>query len=155
MEKFHFNPMALTKEIREYFPNLQTLYQYSSHDELFEDDKRIIARDFIYLNKYLKYKERKQLEEWTGLKCSEILFDSDIDNWSQNTSVFDERIIGKKQITLIIEDENEEKFGYYLNTQVIEKYYTSKDPFQQTDSKTFHFNLQSKTISILFKQVNE
>ena len=27
-------------------------------------------------------KEMKQLEEWTNLKCSNILFDSDVDNWT-------------------------------------------------------------------------
>ena len=41
-------------------------------------------------------KEQKQLEEWTGLKCSDIVFDSNIDNWSYYTSEFDKRIIGKK-----------------------------------------------------------
>ena len=36
------------------------------------------------------------LQEWTGFKCSEIVFDSNVDNWDVNTSVFDEKIMGKK-----------------------------------------------------------
>ena len=64
----------------------------------------------------------KQLEEWTGLECGEILFDSTVDDWAMRTSVFDERIIGRKQLIFLIEDEDGEKFGYYLNTEVIEKY---------------------------------
>ena len=44
----------------------------------------------------------KQLEEWTELKCSEIVFDSNVDNWDKNTSVLNERIIGKKQVAFVI-----------------------------------------------------
>ena len=31
--------MPLTKNTREFFPNLQTLYQYNPEDEMFEDDE--------------------------------------------------------------------------------------------------------------------
>ena len=44
----------------------------------------------------MKTNEKNQLEQWTNKKCSEVIFDSDKDNWSQNTSVLNERIIGKK-----------------------------------------------------------
>ena len=36
--------------------------------------------------------------------------------------------------------EEGEIFGYYMNTEVIEKYYE----YQETDLKSFHFNLQTK-----------
>ena len=81
----------------------------------------------------------KQLEEWTGLSCSEIVFDTNVDDWSPHTTDFNERIIGKKQLVFVIEDEDGEIFGYYCNTQIFEE-----DDWQQTDNKTFHFNLQSK-----------
>ena len=84
-------------------------------------------------------KQKKQLEEWIGLKCDDIVFNSKFDNWSQDTSVFNDRIVGKKQVVFLIEDENSELFGYYYNTEVVEKYY-----WQETDSKSFEFNLQSK-----------
>ena len=123
--------------------HLQTLFIYSSKDNLFKEDERIIAKEFQFVPHYLKYKEQKQIEEWSGLKCSEILFDSDIDNWSQGTSVFNERIIGKKQLIFLIEDEDGEKFGYYLNTQVVEKYWKLGDRRIETDNKSFEFNLES------------
>ena len=50
-----------------------------------------------------------------------------------------EKIIGKKQLTFIIEDEENEIFGYYYNTEVLESY----SWWQETDNKSFHFNLQS------------
>ena len=89
--------------------------------------------------KTIEYEQKKQLEEWTSLKCYDILFDSNVDDWSEDTSVFNDRIIGNKQLTFLIEDEDGEKFGYYLNTQVVEEY-----SWRQTDSKSFEFNLQSQ-----------
>ena len=80
----------------------------------------------------------KKLEEWTGLYCSELVFDSEVDNWSKNTSVFDKRIIGKKQLIFLIEDTDGELFGYYLNTEVFEKYWG----YVETDSKSIHFNFK-------------
>ena len=82
----------------------------------------------------------KQLEEWTELKWDQTVFDSKIDKWSQNRSLFNQKIIGKKQLVFLIENLDGEVFGYYLNTQVNEQYKYSR---QETDSKTFHFNLKS------------
>ena len=59
--------------------------------------------------------EKNQLEQWTNKKCGEVIFDSDKDNWSKDTSVFNERIIGKKQLVFLIEDSEGEKFGYELS----------------------------------------
>ena len=89
---------------------------------------------------HLNSNQIKQLEEWTSLKCGDIIFDSENDNWSKETSIFNDIIFGKKQLTFIIEDEEGEKFGYYLNTEVVERYFE----VIATDNKTFHFNLQSK-----------
>ena len=96
-----------------------------------------------------------QLEEWTELKCSDVLFDSTVDNWSCNSSVFDERIIGKKQLVFVIEDTDGEKFGYYLNTEITDEY----GVVLPTDDKSFLFNLQSKNNRLskpmIFKLLNE
>ena len=89
-----------------------------------------------------KEKEQiKQLEEWTGLKYDEKLFDSAIDNWSQGKSIFNEKIIGKKQLVFLIEDERGDIFGYYLNS-TIDKNYNSQQMFS-TDKFSFEFNLKS------------
>ena len=57
----------------------------------------------------------KQLEEWTKKKCSELLFDSTVDNWSYNTSVFDSKLMNKSNLIFIVEDTDNNKFGYYFN----------------------------------------
>ena len=60
----------------------------------------------------------KQIEQWTGLKCLETLFDSDKDNWKMRTSVFSKCVKGKKQIVFIIEDTEGEKFGFFMNSEI-------------------------------------
>ena len=141
MTKFHYNPISITQQTREFFPNLQTLYTYTKEDELFQEDERIKERKIIKVKKYdLFINQIKQIEEWTGLKCEKMIFDSEKDDWNEKTSIFTDRIMGKKQLTFIIEDKDNEIFGYYLNTTIIEKY-GERIP---TDVKSFEFNLESK-----------
>ncbi|BFU23339.1 predicted protein [Entamoeba histolytica] len=81
----------------------------------------------------------KQLEEWTNRKVSNILFDSDIDDWNQGTSVFDQRIMNKEHIIIIIEDEEGNKFGGYVNEKIDKIGYCG----YINDSKSFVFSLES------------
>ena len=76
LTKFFYNPISLTLKTREFFTYLRTLYIYTTEDEMFENDSKIIAREFIKNKKYNLYiNQMKQLEEWTKLKFGEILFD--------------------------------------------------------------------------------
>ena len=78
-----------------------------------------------------------QLEEWTSLKLTDVIFDSDIDNWSKHSSVFNDRIIKKSHLLFLLEDENKEKFGYYLHSEILERISINLP----ADYKSFHFNL--------------
>ncbi|BFU18508.1 trichohyalin, putative [Entamoeba histolytica] len=79
-----------------------------------------------------------QIEEWTERRISNILFDSDKDDWNRNTSVFDQRIMNKEHIIIIIEDEEGNKFGGYVNSKI------DKINDYINDSKSFVFSLESK-----------
>ncbi|BFU22431.1 trichohyalin, putative [Entamoeba histolytica] len=80
----------------------------------------------------------KQLEELTEKRINNILFDSYIDDWNRNTSVFDKRIINKEHLIIIIEDSKGNKFGGYVNSKIdkVDKWIS--------DSKSFLFSLESK-----------
>ncbi|BFU23421.1 predicted protein [Entamoeba histolytica] len=80
--------------------------------------------------------EMLQLEEWTNRKVGNILFDSDKDDWKVNTSVFDQRIMNKEHIIIIIEDEEGNKFGGYVNSKIDKVGWIN-------DSKSFVFSLKS------------
>ena len=109
--------------------------------QLFKYQKDIQRQKNYQLLKTERINQLIQLEEWTHLKCNELVFDSNIDDWSIHSSVFNKRIIGKKQLVFLIVDEENEIFGYYLNTQIENQYYETF--FKATDFKSFEFNLQS------------
>ena len=171
MTKFFYNPIPLTKVTREFFSYLRTLFVYDKDDDLFEDDERIIQREIQPIPYYLKPNERTLLEKWTGLVCGEIVFDSDKDNWSMEKSDFESKIKGKKQLVFLVQDNEDKKFGFYLNPEIknekvpVKNELTEiqfqmnedentifhvfvKDDFNQmvtkTDERSFEFNFDSK-----------
>ena len=75
-------------------------------------DNQKIEKEFIGI---LDIDEKKQLEEWTNKKCGDVVFDSTKDNWSENTSVFHLKVKNKSNLIFIVEDTNDNKFGYYFN----------------------------------------
>ncbi|BFU22227.1 trichohyalin, putative [Entamoeba histolytica] len=79
----------------------------------------------------------KQLEEWTERRINNILFDSDKDDWNKYTSVFDQRIMNKEHIIIIIEDSEGNKFGGYVNSKI------DKVGGFINDSQSFVFSLES------------
>ncbi|BFU26198.1 trichohyalin, putative [Entamoeba histolytica] len=80
----------------------------------------------------------KQIEELTERRINNILFDSYYDNWNKNTSVFDQRLMNKENIIIIIEDSDGNKFGGYVNSKIDEVGHYIKD------SHSFLFSLESK-----------
>ena len=140
IDLFKYNPIPLTNEIRDFFPNLETLYIYSPNEIVFRKDKRIIKRKKQFIPYYLNDKQKRQMEEWTGLKCGEIIFDSDQDDWEEITSEFNHKILGKRQLMFVVEDSKGEKFGYYSNMFMLDY---SNEIIYPTDEKSFHFNIES------------
>ena len=83
--------------------------------------------------------EKQILREWTRMNNWETLFDSNKNNWSINSSTFNNKIFGKSKLIFLIEDDTGEKFGYYLNSKI-----TSQCKIlTPTDSASFVFNLKS------------
>ncbi|BFU24873.1 predicted protein [Entamoeba histolytica] len=81
--------------------------------------------------------EIQRIEEWTERKVGNILFDSDIDDWNESTSVFGERIMNKEHLIIMIEDEEGNKFGGYVNEKI------NKVDGYINDSQSFVFSLKS------------
>ena len=110
MEKFLYNPVSINETTRSFFPNIQTLYIYSPSDLLFENDPKILAKEYCssFSSTYVK-----KLEELFDMKYLFTLFDSDFDDWSINTSVFNDKINGKQNMAFVIEDEDGNIFGIH------------------------------------------
>ena len=100
-----------------------------------EERKR---REEEKLKKYMMNSEEiKQVEEWTNKKLGKIIFESEKSNWNINTSTFDIKLYGKKEFIIVIEDENNNKFGCYSHEKINKKNERAKD------EKLFLFSLES------------
>ena len=96
-----------------------------------------------------------QLETWTDLHFDSILFDTDCDLW-ENSTILNERIVGKKDLVFLIENEEGEKFGYYSQNEIVLNDYNQnelnfvndfekkKRIIQNENCETFEFNLNNK-----------
>ena len=85
---------------------------------------------------FLTQSECQQIEQWTNKKCSTLLFDSNKDNWNIKTSIFDDRIKGKYNLLIVIEDDQNNKFGGYITQPIQQNTWTS-------DKQAFLFSLKS------------
>ena len=112
------------------------MHLYKQDDPIFEEDEKIIQRIPYWIGN-LFINEIKQLEKWTNLKCSEIIFDTEKDDWSQNTSVFDSKIFFRKNLIIVIEDFENNKFGCFISS-TIDQY----DDYIQ-DKHAFIFTLKN------------
>ena len=84
-----------------------------------------------------------QLQQWTKKKWGNIIFNTDFDNWSQNNSVLNERIIGKSNLLFLIETTDDEIFGYYMNKN---KFFDNKmREWNPVEKGNFCFNLYTPT----------
>ena len=136
METYSYNPISLTSTTKKFFPNISTLFVYRINDNQFHDDKRIKERTTFY---DVSEESCEQLEKWTSMKCGDVLFDSHKDNWNIQTSVFDQKIIGKSKIIFLIEETNGNQFGYYLDSEITSDY----KQWIETTPNSFLFSLES------------
>ena len=83
---------------------------------------------------------KQQIEQWTGLKVGETLFDTDVHDHRQGSSLLNKNILEKKQLLFYIDSFDGEIFGYYSNTPIGPRLNCQN----ATDSKSFLFNVQSQ-----------
>ena len=90
--------------------------------------------------------ELKQIEEWSQTKFKEIIFDSEIDSWSQNNSVFHRNILNKRNIVFLFEDTENNLFGCFhsqMISHLIQIEYNQLTGTSNQDIYSFLFSLRS------------
>ena len=106
-----------------------------------DDYPNVLQNDKAYIETFLSKTIQQQFFEWTGLLCGDILFNSDIDHWSEQTSVLNERINNRDRLLFYVEDDNGEKCGLYMHNKVIDD--EDDDESNILDQRSFHFILSS------------
>ncbi|BFU22311.1 predicted protein [Entamoeba histolytica] len=126
----------LEKKIQEHEKKIREVEE----EERRKEEERKKQEEKLRMKGMSTMEEIRQIEEWTNREITNILFDSDIDNWNINTSVFGERIWNKKHIIIIIEDSEGNKFGGYVNSKIDKV----NGGYWINDSQSFVFSLESK-----------
>ena len=92
-------------------------------------------------------KEIKEIENLTEMIFKEIVFDSAVCNWTENTSTFDNHIFGKEKLVFVIEDTDNNLFGGYINSKINSYLYQDENKQWKGnniyDEKSFTFSLKS------------
>ena len=134
----------MTKELIQSSKNQNNINDSKEKEEIQEIRKRtyeeIQNKDFNLTNQ-----QRKQIENWTSLHCSEVVFDSNKDDWN-SIEPFKSKIFNRSQLIFLIEDEKGQKFGGYIHAKINK---TTKQPNGWyngdaiEDSNAFVFTLNS------------
>ena len=96
------------------------------------------SRQSVLNENILTEDEISTIENWTIRQCGNVLFDSNVDDWKMNTSVFSKKIMESTgKLLFVINDEKNNKFGAYI-TQAINKIDEWID-----DENAFVFSLKS------------
>ena len=93
-----------------------------------------------------KESDLSKIEEWSNTKCQKLIFDSNIDSWALNTSVFDKKLMYRNKITILIEDEDDNLFGVYVNAKIDTYQWKENNEWKGkavTDQNCFVFTLFS------------
>ena len=89
----------------------------------------------------LNEEQINQLEQWTNLRCRDVLFDSNGSNWfERNSELFDDVIKGGKELLFLVQDIVGEKFGFFCHVTIP----SEEGILMKNDPKAFHFNIESK-----------
>ena len=88
----------------------------------------------------ISQEERVQLEQWTNKRIGEMIFDSHKDDWSDNRTL-NERVLNRNQLVFMIEDENNNKFGGYINEKIDKTGWSWESNI--SDPNAFLFSLKS------------
>ena len=62
----------------------------------------------------------KQIEEWTNLQLSEVIYDTERDGYPKNgTTTFGDKVMNRNDLIFLIEDYDGNKFGEYLHEKFL------------------------------------
>ena len=94
----------------------------------------------------LKKEQKVQIEHWTKMKMKDIVFDSNIHNWKQNESEFDDLILNKQNLIFLIESDDNIKFGGFISSKIdeYEKWISDENAFLFTfkDNNQMKFDIK-------------
>ena len=119
------------KEIKENIENIEKIEkEYKIEEEYWKNEKinlYSIEKELKMkenMKEIIKIKQEKEIEDniykITEMEIKNILFNSNIDKWSQNDSNFGKKLEGKQNIIIVIEDKEGNIFGGFISKEIIQ-----------------------------------
>ena len=91
-------------------------------------EKKELEEKIEIINNSMTNEEINKIEEWTNMNITELVFDSDNDDWTQENGVFNEKIVGKEKLVFLITDNIGNKFGGFVNEKIVKENQWISDP---------------------------
>ena len=134
--EFPYYMNEIVEELDEYYVSdinndiineLIKVNEVQDKNEIDEWNKRKEFIDEPFTTTIIDENQQKQIENWLNedteseselihqYKYKRVLFDSDIDDYSIDKSVFNAKILNRFSLLFIIETENNDKFGSFIN----------------------------------------
>ncbi|ELP86050.1 hypothetical protein EIN_446470 [Entamoeba invadens IP1] len=101
--------LAKAKEIEE--AKDKDIKEYIKIREKYKDDLKLKSNG-------ISHEEKEALEKFSNSKIKSLVFDSEKDDWAQGSSEFDDKVMGKKNLLFLVEDNNNNKFGGVFTEKV-------------------------------------
>ena len=100
----------------------------------------------------LSSEEMKSLEEWLKKHVVKILFDTNTNNWDKKGCEIEQTILNKKELLFVIETENGQKLGCYINVPItsMNKYIVDSNAslFEFVENNGYQFPINTPKYAI-------
>ena len=137
MNEMNMNKNIETNEIIENEIKETEQVEIKETNEMNELEESKESKELQNESKLLSNEEIQQIQTWTQKKIGQILFDSNEDDWKTETSNFDDKLLNKQNLLIVVEDTDGNKFGGFVSSQI-----TQCNNYIN-DSNAFLFSLQS------------
>ena len=113
----------------DYTDNVVVTREYQKHleNEMYEKELEYIHKSSGYqtidIGRYsslqpIVKEEIEAIRHWTGKNLNSLIFNSTSDDWKVNSSVFDRKVLGRRNLLFIIDDYDGNRFGGYVTSQI-------------------------------------
>ena len=119
------------------------VYQMKASEE--NQKKMIMKMNMRNIKKSIE-NEIKQIEEWSSTTFKEIIFDSNIHSFKGGNSEFDSIVMNRENLIIMIEDDNTNVFGGFINSKITSTYDFFSDEWigeKIIDQNSFSFILRT------------
>ncbi|ELP91233.1 hypothetical protein EIN_151300 [Entamoeba invadens IP1] len=115
-EMLHDDTLLDDKTLDDKSPNKTMKKTRKSRKDKSDKGKK---EEYHVLNKiFLGKDDVEKIEEWSGKKVDQVLFDSNVDSYTKTSNEFVDAVMDQSDIAIVVEDTNGNRFGGYIHAKI-------------------------------------